>query len=47
MTAVHSMQADTVAQPEWDLRVRLAAAYRILHHLGWKGRHTGAEGDGV
>jgi len=28
-------QANDVSAEEWSLRVRLAAAYRILDHLGW------------
>ena len=34
MTAVQSIHS-TDAKREWELRVRLAAAYRIVHHLGW------------
>ena len=25
---------------EWELRVQLAAAYRIIDHLGWSELHT-------
>lgn len=40
MVAVHSLPEnrsirDQVSQAEWEARVNLAAAYRLVHHYGW------------
>ena len=34
-TSTATNLATTSEQTEWDLRVQLAAAYRIFEHLGW------------
>ena len=35
-TTVQLSRPSTCSDAEWDLRVRLAAAYRMVDHFGWK-----------
>ena len=35
MSEVAAIRPNNIGAVEWDLRVRLAACYRIFDHLGW------------